>query len=49
MGYCGLRFGEAVALRAKDVRDGTITVRASVTKVDGRGYVEDPKKTHRTR
>jgi site-specific recombinase XerC len=32
MGYCGLRFGEAVALRAKDVRDGVITVRASVTK-----------------
>lgn len=49
MGYCGLRFGEAIALRAKDVRDGRITVRASVTKVDGRGYVEDSTKTHRTR
>jgi integrase len=49
MGYCGLRFGEAVALRAKDVRDGVITVRASVTKVAKRGYVEDTTKTHRTR
>lgn len=49
MGYCGLRFGEAVALRAKDVKDHTITVRASVTKVTGRGYVEDTTKTHRTR
>jgi integrase len=49
MGYCGLRFGEAITLRGKDIRDGTITVRASVTKVDGRGYVEDTTKTHRTR
>ncbi len=49
MGYCGLRFGEAIALRARDVGDGIITVRASVTKVDGRGYVEDTTKTHRTR
>jgi integrase len=48
MGYCGLRFGEAIALRAKDIGDG-ITVRASVTKVAGRGYVEDTTKTHRTR
>jgi integrase len=49
MGYCGLRFGEAVALRAKDVQGGKITVRASVTKVTKRGYVEDTTKTHRTR
>jgi integrase len=40
MGYCGLRFGEATALRAKDVKDRVLTVRASVTKVTGRGYVE---------
>ncbi len=49
MGYCGLRFGEATALRARDVKDRTITVRASVTKVAGKGYVEDTTKTHRTR
>lgn len=49
LGYCGLRFGEAIALRGKDVKDRTITVRASVTKVAGKGYVEDTTKTHRTR
>jgi integrase len=49
MGYCGLRFGEVTALREADVKDRTITVRASVTKVDGMGYVEDSTKTHRTR
>jgi integrase len=49
LAYCGLRFGEAVALRAKDLNNGVITVRASVTKVAGSGYVEDTTKTHRTR
>ena len=49
MGYCGLRIGEVRALREKDVGDRTLTVRASVTKVDGMGYVEDSTKTHRTR
>ncbi len=49
MGYCGLRFGEATALRARDVGDRELTVRASVTKVTGKGYVEDTTKTHRTR
>ncbi len=49
MGYCGLRFGEVTALRARDVKDHTITVRASVTKVAGRGWVEDTTKTHTTR
>jgi integrase len=49
MGYCGLRFGEAIALRAKDVQNHTTTVRASVTKVAGKGHVEDTTKTHRTR
>jgi integrase len=48
-GYCGLRFGEVTALRARDVKDHTLTVRASVTKVAGMGYVEDTTKTHRTR
>ena len=49
LGYCGLRTGEARALRVRDVRDHKITVRASVTKVDGMGYVEGDTKTHRTR
>jgi integrase len=49
LGYCGLRFGEAIALRGRDLGDRTITVRASVTKVAGKGYVEDTTKTHRTR
>ena len=30
MGYCGLRLGEAIALRAKDVKDGLITVRTGL-------------------
>ena len=49
MGYCGLRFGEVTALPATDVKDRTITVRASVTKVTRKGYVESGTKTHRTR
>ena len=49
LGYCGLRTGEARALRVRDIRDQTLTVRASVTKVDGKGYVEGKTKTHRTR
>jgi integrase len=49
MGYCGLRFGEATALRVRDLKGRTITVRASVTKVTGKGYLEDTTKTHRTR
>jgi integrase len=49
MGYCGLRFGEAVALRVRDVKDKRITVRSSVTRVAGSGYVEGTTKTSRTR
>ena len=49
LGYCGLRFGEAIALRGKDVGGKTITVRASVTNVRGQGQVEGGTKTHRTR
>jgi integrase len=49
LGYCGLRFGEAIALRARDLNNGIITVRSSVTAVAGTGYVEDTTKTHRTR
>jgi integrase len=49
LAYCGLRIGEARSLRWRDLKDKTITVRASTTKVDGMGYVEDTTKTHRTR
>ena len=35
LGYCGSRFGEAAALRRKDVGDREITVRASATYVAG--------------
>lgn len=37
LGYCGLRFGEAVALRARHVRDRELTVRASASAVAGEG------------
>ena len=36
LGYCGLRFGEAAALRRKDIGDREITVRSSATYVAGR-------------
>ncbi|PVA58089.1 site-specific integrase [Mycobacteroides abscessus] len=49
LGYCGLRFGEAVALRGRDVNNGTITVRTSVTNVTGQGLTEDTTKTGRVR
>ncbi|OBB26307.1 hypothetical protein A5792_04240 [Mycolicibacterium peregrinum] len=49
LGYCGLRFGEAVALRGRDVKDKQITVRTSVTNVTGQGLLEDTTKTNRAR
>lgn len=49
LGYCGLRMGEAIALRRKDVGNRSITVRASVTSVTGQGQVEGDTKTHRSR
>jgi integrase len=49
MGYCGLRFGEAVALRRRDIATRKITVRTSVTGVTGQGLVEDTTKTGRVR
>jgi integrase len=51
LGLCGLRWGEAVALRRKDIdtKKKGITVHASVTGVTGRGLVEDSTKTGRTR
>jgi integrase len=45
LGYCGCRFGEAAALRRKDVGDREITVRASATYVVGQGIVETDSKT----
>jgi integrase len=49
LGYCGLRIGEAIALRRRDIEGQTITVRASVTNVTGQGQVEGGTKTHRSR
>jgi integrase len=49
LGYCGLRFGEAVALRRKHVGRRELTIRASATAVTGRGIVETTTKTKRDR
>jgi integrase len=51
LGYCGLRFGEAAALRVGDVdvKARRIRVRRSVTYVTGRGLVEGPTKNHSAR
>ena len=49
LGYCGLRFGEAVALRRKHVGDRELLVRSSATYVTGRGIVESTTKTNRAR
>jgi integrase len=51
LGYCGLRFGEAAALRVGDVNLSSrrIRVRRSVTAVTGRGLVEGPTKNHSAR
>jgi integrase len=49
LGYCGLRFGEAVALRRRHVGDRELTITASATAVTGKGMVETGTKTKRTR
>ncbi len=51
LGYCGLRFGEATALRVADVDVKTrrIRVRRSVTYVRKTGLVEGPTKNHTAR
>ncbi|MCB0055656.1 MAG: site-specific integrase [Anaerolineae bacterium] len=49
LGYCGLRFGEAAALRRKHVGDRELTITASATHVTGRGIVESTTKTKRAR
>jgi integrase len=45
LGYCGLRFGEAAALRRRHVGDKELTVTASATAVAGQGIVESTTKT----
>ncbi|KMO79881.1 MULTISPECIES: tyrosine-type recombinase/integrase [Mycolicibacterium] len=49
--YCGLRFGEAAALRVEDVdvKSRRIRVRRSVTYVRKTGLVEGPTKNHTSR
>lgn len=51
LGYCGLRFGEAAALRVGDVNLSSrrIRIRRSVTAVTGQGLVEGPTKNHSAR
>jgi integrase len=51
LGYCGLRFGEAAALRAGDidVPSRRIRVRRSITYVRKIGLVEGPTKNHTAR
>jgi integrase len=49
LGYCGLRFGEAVALRRRHVGDQELTITASATHVTGKGIVESTTKTKRAR
>jgi integrase len=51
LGYCGLRFGEAAALRVSDVdlKARRIRVKRSVTYVTGQGLVEGPTKNHSAR
>ncbi len=51
LGYCGLRFGEAAALRCADVNCKTrrIRVSRSVTYVTGKGLIEGAAKNHSAR
>jgi integrase len=49
LGYCGLRFGEAAALRGRHVGERELTIRLSATYVTGSGIVETTTKTNRVR
>ncbi|WP_306359524.1 site-specific integrase [Nocardia sp. CC227C] len=51
LAYTGIRFGEAIALRAwaVDLDANRITVARSATPVTGQGYVETDTKNHTTR
>jgi integrase len=50
LGYCGLRFGEAAALRVKraDTMRGRLTIAEAVTEINGRAVFGTPK-THGAR
>jgi len=49
LGYCGIRFGEASALRRGSVRDGKLLIRESATPVRGLGMVTTGTKTGKQR
>jgi integrase len=49
LGYCGLRFGEAAALRRRHEGDRELVIAASATHVRGQGIVETTTKTKRSR
>jgi integrase len=49
LGYCGIRFGEAAALRRGSVKDGKLTIRESATSVTGQGMVTTLTKTGKER
>ncbi|MCD2105302.1 site-specific integrase [Rhodococcus erythropolis] len=51
LAYCRLRYGEAIALRGKnvDLKTSRIRVQTSVTRVTGIGLVEGPTKNHAAR
>ncbi|BBX00809.1 site-specific integrase [Mycolicibacterium moriokaense] len=49
LGYCGLRFGEAVALRRRHVGNHELAIYSSATAVAKRGIVESTTKSNRSR
>lgn len=49
LGYCGLRFGEAAALRRKHIGDRELLVRISATYVTGQRIIESTTKANRAR
>jgi integrase len=49
LGYCGIRFGEAAALRRGSVKHGKLTIRESATSVTGQGMVTTRTKTGKDR
>jgi integrase len=49
LGYCGIRFGEAAALRRGSVKDGKLTIRESATSITGQGMVTTRTKTGKDR
>ena len=51
LAYCGVRIGEATALRGShvDLEAGRLNVARSATYVEGKGIVEGPTKNHERR